>query len=343
MALNPIIIVIIVATLLLAFGIGSNDETMASVVGSGTLTLNKSVIWGGILACIGCIVLSDRVGENIGSNLFNTDHLVYDYKMVLAIILSTSIWLVGASKLGAPISTTHSVVGAVIGVALVWSFIPGNDFINSINWGKLGTVAIGWVISPILGFFVAAFFQFILQKLIRRKYRRDGKIGFEEIEKNERFLQYFLLLFISVTEFSRGGNDSANATGIYFNLLEGQISDTWSFILLILTGIMIGIGLVFVGRNVIKNVGSSLIEMRPSDAIAIEFANGIVILGCTLLRLPISASHVLIFAIIGSGIVKNEKPNWKSLKSMIRAWIVTFPIAAALSGVFYLIFLFIPF
>ena len=136
-----------------------------------------------------------------------------------------------------------------------------------------------------------------------------------------------------MTEFSRGGNDSANATGIYFNLIKhGEISQPFSVLLLIFTGIMIGIGLITVGRNVIKNVGSSLIEMRPSDAIAIEFANGVVILTCTLLRLPISASHVLIFAIIGSGVIKHEKPNWKSLKSMIKAWIVTFPIAAALGS-----------
>jgi PiT family inorganic phosphate transporter len=341
--MDAITIVIVLATLLLAFGIGTNDETMASVVGSGTLTLNKSVILGGILACIGCIFLSDRVGQNIGSSLFGeTIQTEYSLEMMLAIILSTSIWLVGASKFGAPISTTHSVVGAVLGVAFIWSFIPGNDFIDSLNWLKLGKIAIGWILSPILGFLTAAFVQIVLQKLFRRKYRRDGKIGFDEIEKNERLLQYFLLIFISVTELSRGGNDSANATGIYFNLIaNGQISGPFSTLVLILTGVMIGIGIIFIGRNVIKNVGSSLIEMRPSDAIAIESANGIVILSCTLLGLPISASHVLIFAIVGSGIVKNEKPNWKSLKKMILAWIITFPVAAALSGFFYLGFILI--
>ncbi len=341
--MDTITLIIVLATLLLAFGIGSNDETMASVVGSGTLSLNKSVIWGGIVACIGCIFLSDRVGKNIGSNLFGPQlQAEYSLQMMLAIILSTSIWLVVASKFGAPISTTHSVVGAVIGVAFIWSFIPGNDFLYSLDWVKLGTVAIGWIISPILGFLTAAFFQFVLQKLIRRKYRRDGKIGFDEIEKNEKFLQYFLLFFISITELSRGGNDSANATGIYFNLIQnGQISTPLSTLLLVFTGIMIALGIVLVGREVIKNVGSSLIEMRPSDAIAIEFANGIVILSCTLLGLPISASHVLIFAIIGSGVVKNEKPNWKSLKKMIMAWVVTFPIAAVLSGLFYSSFILI--
>ena len=163
--MDVITIIIVIATLLLAFGIGSNDETMASVVGSGTLSLNKSVIWGGLLACMGCIFLSDQVGKNIGSNLFGEVlQAEYSFEMMLAIILSTSIWLVSASKFGAPISTTHSVVGAVIGVAFVWSFIPGNDFIYALNWEKLGTVALGWVISPILGFLVAAFFQFILQK-----------------------------------------------------------------------------------------------------------------------------------------------------------------------------------
>ena len=101
------------------------------------------------------------------------------------------------------------------------------------------------------------------------------------------------------------------------------------------------LGLILIGRNVIKNVGGSLIEMRPSDAFAIESSNAIVVLTCTLLGLPISGSHVLIFAIIGSGLAKGEKPNWKPLKKMIMAWIVTFPAAAILSAIIYLGFILI--
>ncbi|MHA1522274.1 MAG: inorganic phosphate transporter [Promethearchaeota archaeon] len=337
------IIVIMLMTLYLAFGIGSNDETMSSVVGSGTLSLNRAVLWGGLLACLGCIIFADNVGKNIGASLLSPELLEeYDIWMILAIILSTSTWLIYASRSGAPISTTHSVVGAVIGVAFMWSFIPGNDFLYSLNWLKLGTIALGWVISPIFGLLTAAFMQNMVQKYIHRKWKQDGVIGFLEIEELEKKFKYILLFFISITQLSRGGNDSANAIGIYSGLIvSGDISDPMAFLLKVLIGLTMALGLILVGKNVIKNVGGSLIEMRPSDAFAIESANALVIFTCTMLGLPISGSHVLIFAIVGSGFAKGEKPNWVSLKKMVKAWLLTFPAAAVLSGIFYLLFILI--
>jgi len=160
-----LIILVILFTLYLAFGIGSNDETMSPVVGSGSLSLNKAVLWGGFLACIGCIFFSENVGKNIGSSLLSSElQNEYDIWMMLAIIISTSTWLVLASLTGAPISTTHSVVGAVLGVAFMWSFIPGNDFLFSLDWGKLGFIALGWIISPIFGLIAA----FLMQKLVHK-------------------------------------------------------------------------------------------------------------------------------------------------------------------------------
>ncbi len=341
--MNFIIILIIIITLCLAFGIGSNDETMSSIVGSGTLSLNWAVIWAGFLACLGCIFFSEQVGKNIGSNLFG-DKLKSEFSlwMMISILLGTSLWLIIASKTGAPISTTHSVVGSVIGVAFIWSFIPGNDFLYSLDWIKLGTIAAGWVISPILGLLTAYIVQRHLQKVIAKGWKKDGKIGFLEIEENEKKFQYFLIIFISITQLSRGGNDSANAIGIYYYLIESsQIPQSYAIILLILTGLMIALGIILVGRTVIKNVGGSLIDLRPSDALAIESSNGIIIFLCTLIGLPISGSHVLIFAIVGSGLSKGEKVNWKSLKKMIIAWIITFPITAILSGMFFLTFILI--
>ncbi len=334
-----LIIVVLVVTMYLAFGIGSNDETMSSVVGSGTLSLNKAVIWGGVLVCLGTIFLSDGVGKNIGSSLLGEQLLAeYSLGMMLSIILGTSTWLVVASKTGAPISTTHSVVGSVIGVAFIWSFIPGNDFLYALNWEKLGTIAIGWVLSPLFGLITAYTVQGHIHTVVTKRWKRDGKIGFLEIEKTEKRFQYILLIFISITQLSRGGNDSANAIGIYSGLIDSQeISGSMESILLVVTGFMIALGLVLVGRNVIKNVGGSLIEMRPGDALAIESSNAFVVFTCTMLGLPISGSHVLIFAIIGSGLVKGEKPNWRALRGMVKSWILTFPVAGALSGAFYLL------
>ena len=222
------------------------------------------------------------------------------------------------------------------------SFIPGNDFLYSLNWSKLGYIALGWIISPIFGFITASLMQKVVHKFMTKKWKKDGIIGFLEIELLEKKFRIILLFFISVTQFSRGGNDSANAIGIYYGLLEtGDIPSSLAVFIKILIGCMLALGLILVGRNVIKNVGGSLIEMKPSDAFSIESANAMVVFTCTLLGLPISGSHVLIFAIIGSGLAKGEKPNWKPLKKMILAWIITFPAAAVLSATIYLGFILI--
>jgi PiT family inorganic phosphate transporter len=340
--MEPLIIAIIIATFALAFGIGTNDETMATVVGSGALSLNKSVLLGGGLALIGTIFLSEKVGKNIGARLFGTGlKAEYTAFMVLAIIISTTIWLVVASQTGAPISTTHSVVGSVLGVALFWSILPGtnNNLIASLNWEKLGQISLGWILSPLFGFLSAYIIQWGVQKFMISRWERDQKIGFLEIEKTERGFQYLLLIFIALTQLSRGGNDSANALGIFYDLMEtGEIPAHLELILTSIAGLMIALGLILIGRIVIKNVGFSLVEIRPSDAFAIQSASSLVIFLCTLAGWPISGSHVLIFAIIGSGIQKGEKPNRKSLKKMIVAWLVTFPIAALLSGTIYAFF-----
>ena len=236
--MDLLILIVILITLYLAFGIGSNDETMSSVVGSGSLSLNQAVLWGGFLASLGCIFLSKNVGKNIGSSLFSTElQIEYDVWMMFAIILSTSTWLVYASKTGAPISTTHSVVGSVIGVAFMWSFIPGNDFLSSLNWIKLGQIALGWVISPILGLITASLMQKLVHKFMTRKWEKDGIIGFLEIEVLENKFRIILLFFISVTQLSRGGNDSANAIGIYYGLIEtGDIPESLEVLIKVLIG-----------------------------------------------------------------------------------------------------------
>ncbi|MHA1592156.1 MAG: inorganic phosphate transporter, partial [Candidatus Heimdallarchaeaceae archaeon] len=81
----------------------------------------------------------------------------------------------------------------------------------------------------------------------------------------------------------------------------------------------------------------SLIAMRPSDAISIELATSITLFLATIFGFPISGSHVLIFAVVGAGMVKGERPNKKAFRKMIISWVITFPIAAALSALIYVV------
>ena len=121
-----------------------------------------------------------------------------------------------------------------------------------------------------------------------------------------------------------------------YGLIEsGQISADVSIYLKIGVGIMLALGILIIGRNVIKNVGNNLIAIRPSDAFSIELATSIVIFLATIFGFPVSGSHVLIFSVVGAGMVKGEKPEKKSFRKMILAWVITFPVAGILSALIY--------
>ncbi len=329
-----VVIVLLILMLALAFAIGANDETMATLVGSRSIKVKTAVIIGAVLVFIGVYFMSATVGKTVGASLLGKN-VVYTVNMMLAILISTIIWLIVASQTGAPISTTHSLVGSVFGIGVVWALQGGNSFVEALNWAKMGEVALGWVISPIFGFAGAYLFQLIVNWFIHKQ-----KIGLDRLEDNEKGFLYLLFVAICWTQISRGGNDSANALGIMYGLIEsGSLEEgTLTTLLLIGTGIMLALGLIIIGKNVIENVGNNLIEMRPSDAFSIQMSTSIVIFLATIWGLPVSGSHILIFAVIGAGRVKGERPDKKSFRKMVISWVITFPIAAVLSALCYVLF-----
>ncbi|WP_371803757.1 inorganic phosphate transporter [Candidatus Lokiarchaeum ossiferum] len=326
---------LIIFAIILTFGIGAQDESMATVYGSGSLTLKFAIILGGILSFLGVIFLSSKVGETIGADLLGED-VDYNSNMIFAILAGTSFWLLIASKTSVPISTTHSVVGSVFGISFIWAIAEKKNYFSSINWINMGKITIGWVLSPLLGFLGAMMGQYIINRIM--KNRNDSLL---QVEKNETIFRYLIILFACVNQFSRGGNDSGNAIGIFYGLVRSSKIDVSQMnILIIVAGCAFALGLMLIGRNLIKNVGTTAGQLRPSEALAVEAATAIIILAATLLGLPVSGGHILIFALIGSARMKGEHPDKRSFKRMVISWIVTFPIAALFSATFYGIILF---
>ncbi len=236
-----------------------------------------------------------------------------------------------------PLVPLHSVVGSIFGVAIVWSFFPGQPFTASLNWGKMLEIVLGWIISPVLGFLMALLFQWLLEVIMRKTKSNTGIL---RVEKTEKVFMYILMASVFWTQLTRGGNDSANAVGIFFGLAETYTElEPFSYLYLGAAGLMIAFGLIVVGKNVIKSVGGGLVKMRPSDGVVIQLSSVLVLFLATLLGLPISGSHVLIFAILGAAYIKGERPDKKSFRKMVVSWIVTFPVAALLSAILYGIFL----
>ena len=321
---------LIVFAIILTFSIGAQDETMATVYGSGSLRLKIAILLGGFLSFLGVLFLSSKVGETIGKDLLG-ETVDYNSNMIFAILVGTSFWLLLASKTSVPISTTHSVVGSVFGISIVWSISTKQSFLFSINWLNMGTIALGWVISPLLGFFGAMGGQFIINRLL--KNRNNSLL---QVEKNETIFRYLIIFFACVNQFSRGGNDSGNAIGIFYGLVKSnEIENSLMTSLILIAGVAFALGLVLIGKNLIKTVGTTTGQLKPSEALAVEGTTALIILAATLLGLPVSGGHILIFALIGSARMKGEHPDKRSFRRMVISWIITFPMAAFFSALIY--------
>lgn len=162
-----LVVVAIVAGLYLAFNIGANDvaNAMGTSVGSGALSIKQAIVAAAVCEFLGALLIGDEVSRTIkqgfvGPGLFASDPEGFAYGMTAA-ILATSLWLQYATFKGLPVSTTHSIVGAVLGFAIM----HGGLF--EIEFGKLLFIFSSWIISPLLGGIIAyCSLRFILRNII---------------------------------------------------------------------------------------------------------------------------------------------------------------------------------
>jgi len=152
--------------LFMAWGIGANDvaNAMATSVGSRAITIKQAVILAAIFEFSGAYLAGGEVTKTIRKGIVDADAFAGDPHLLiwgmLASLLAAGAWLAIASRKGWPVSTTHSIVGAVVGFAAVG---VGMD---AVNWAKVGTIVMSWVVSPLLAGTMAFFVFKSIQKLI---------------------------------------------------------------------------------------------------------------------------------------------------------------------------------
>ena len=154
----------------MAMNIGANDvaNNVGPAVGSQALTMSGAILIAAIFESSGALIAGGDVVSTIKKGIIDpalitsTDTFIW---IMMAALLSAAIWLNLATAVGAPVSTTHSIVGGVLGAGIA---AAGFDIAN---WGKVGAIAASWVISPVLGGVIAAGFLYLIKRTIT--YRGD--------------------------------------------------------------------------------------------------------------------------------------------------------------------------
>ena len=315
MELTFIILIFIVIAIIIAFAIGANDETFATIWGAKTLTMREVLILATFFAIMGAFFLGRAVSETVGNSIL---YIEITTVVVITILISTAIWLVLASAFGLPISTTHATIGAIIGIGV---FLGGWN--GGLNWQVIFEMSIWWILSPVIGFVATYITYKLIHKFIINKLN-----GFQDFERTEKIFAYILLASICLTAFSRAGNDCSNAVGIVVGVGDIEIN-----LLLFITGLSLASGIVILGRGVIKNVGK-ITELHPSTAFAAEIPTAVILFVGTLRGIPLSGSHMLVASLVGLAKARRA-PIQKGLWKIILVWILTFPVSAIVAIILY--------
>ncbi|MDD5409310.1 MAG: inorganic phosphate transporter [Candidatus Omnitrophica bacterium] len=301
-----LVILILLMGLAVGWSIGANDaaNSLGTAVGSKVLTLRQAIVLIVIFGFLGAYLQGAYVTKTIGKGIVPLDQLEKQTAMYIALIASFAAcaWVVLATYWKMPISTSHSIVGAVAGAG----FAVGAP----VKWKILLDIFICWIFTPIGAAILGYIFFRILQNFFYRFFPR----------KFIKPIVFFLVIASGCyVAYTWGANDVANSVGVISGV--GVLTPNMS---VIFGGLAIVFGIMTWGYKVIETVGSEITRLLPIMALSAQLASAVNVHLYTVFGIPVSTSHSIVGAICGVGLVRGVRVlNFRIMKDMILCWLAT--------------------
>jgi PiT family inorganic phosphate transporter len=329
--LEPFILLIVAVAFLFDFFNGFDDaaNSIATVVSTRVLSPIKAVGMAALFNFVALFIFETRVAETVGKGIVDPNSVTP--VVVLAALVSAIVWLLVTWWFGLPISASHALIGGLIGAAFARSGL------EVLLLGKIETVVAFIFISPLAGTAAA----FLLMSLIIRFFRKQSAT------RANRYFRRLQLVSASLYSLSHGGNDAQKTMGIVSVLLfsAGYLGSDFyvPFWVIIMAHTAIALGTLAGGWRIIHTMGGRITKLDPVHGFGAETAGAGVIIGSTLLGIPVSTTHVIGGSIIGVGATRRlSAVRWGVARRIMWAWIITIPAAAGLAApVFWIASLFL--
>ncbi len=320
------IIFLIVLALVFDFLNGFHDSAnaIATVVSTRVLSPTQAVVWAASFEFLAFFVFGSHVAKTMGKGI--VDLGIIDQSVIFGALVGACAWNIITWYYGLPSSSSHALIGGLIGAALVKSG-PG----SLLAPGIIKVVAF-IVISPVLGFFLGRFVAWLVYSIFRRS--TPAKV--------DKFFRGGQLLSSALFSMGHGGNDAQKTAGIIASLLFSAgllgkefIIPTW--VALMCYG-AISLGIVFGGWRIVKTMGQKMARLKPVDGFCAETTAAGSLFMASAFGIPVSTTHTITGAIMGVGSIKRMSAvRWGVVSSIVWGWVITIPTAALMSaGAYYL-------
>ncbi|HWQ61634.1 MAG TPA: inorganic phosphate transporter [Negativicutes bacterium] len=317
-----------VVILALAFdyinGFHDTANAIATSVSTRALAPQYAVIMAASLNFLGALT-STGVAKTIGGDIVKSAQLI-DQPVIIAALVGAIIWNLVTWLLGIPSSSSHALVGGVMGAV-----IAGRGF-DVLKLGGIEKIILSLVLSPIIALITGYFVMILMLWLFGRFFGPTFlNTGFKRMQ----------LVSASLMAFSHGSNDAQKAMGIITLALlsAGQLPSlevpTW---VKLACALSMGFGTAAGGWKIIKTMGTRIFCMEPINGFAADLNSSLVIFAATFFHLPVSTTHVVSGSIMGVGSAKRVTAvRWTTARQMLFAWLLTIPASGATSALTYLL------
>jgi phosphate/sulfate permease len=343
--------------LLLAFtfefvnGFHDTANAVATVIYTKSLKPTTAVVWSGFMNFLGLITggvgvtmaIVGLIPKEILTDV-NTSHTI---QMVSALLISAISWNLFTWYKGIPASSSHTLIGAILGIGVGYSLLYGVDVVN---WKKAMDIGKALLLSPILGFALVIIIMTILYKILKRKDIFQEPDG---ITPPPFWIRCILFLTCTLVSFFHGRNDGQKGIGLVMIILMAFLPTIYHLDnvanppmwVMWMVAASLGLGTMVGWKRIVVTIGEKIgkSHLTYAQGATSELVAAITIGLSTLYKLPVSTTHILSSGIAGSMVASKGVKNLQTstLKIILSAWVLTLPVTIALSSGLFLLFRFI--
>jgi PiT family inorganic phosphate transporter len=298
-------------------GVHDAADAVATLVATRTAMPGSALAVAAVFTLLGPLVLGAAVADTVGKIVdVPADQVV---AVIGAGVSGALVWNLLSWWRGLPSSSTHALVGGLVGAAVVAGGV------DAVGWGTVGLVGMALVLSPALGLltgFVGAISSRVALRRASRRIERPIKAG-----------QW---TSSAVLAFAHGANDAAKATGVIVVMLvatqhsTGTSAPLW---VTIVATTSLTLGTCVGGWKIVRTVGMGIFRLRPLDGLVSQTGSALVVLGASAIGAPVSTSQVVASSVAGVGGGQRwHHVHWQVVRNIGLAWLVTIPVCVMLGA-----------
>ena len=324
MVSTALVVVIVAVALFFDYTNGFHDaaNAIATSVSTKALTPRVALAMAAVMNVAGALI-STRVASTIYKGLIDQPIGKHGLVVVLAALLGAIVWNLGTWYFGLPSSSSHALIGGLVGAALGAS--------ESVKWqGVFEKVVIPMVASPIAAFVVSYLFMLVLLWTFRRVNAHRANIGFKWAQ----------IASAATMAFGHGTQDAQKTMGVIFLALviNGNVDSDANIPLWVIlaAAAAISLGTYSGGWRIMRTLGRRIFSLTPASGFAAQTVASGVMLGNAVYGLPVSTTHAISASVMGVGATRRfSAVRWGVAGNIVFAWILTIPAAAAVAALMF--------